>query len=70
MKTSILDRLSSALAQAVLTEDTALSPPVDLAALERAGLFLNALDEAGEWFSCHALFREMLFDTAAQDVRA
>ena len=63
MKTSILDRLSSALAQAVLTEDTAPSPPVDLAALERAGLFLNALDETGEWFSCHALFREMLFDT-------
>ena len=62
MKTSILDRLSSALAQAVLTEDKALSPPVDLAALERAGLFLNALDETGEWFSCHALFREMLFD--------
>ena len=63
MKTSILDRLSSALAQAVLAEDTAPSPPVDLAALERAGLFLNALDEAGQWFSCHALFREMLFDT-------
>ena len=62
MKTSILDRLSSALAQAVLTDDKALSPLVDLAALERAGLFLNAVDETGEWFSCHALFREMLFD--------
>jgi LuxR family maltose regulon positive regulatory protein len=62
LKTSILDRLSSALAQAVLTEDAAPSPPIDLAALERAGLFLNALDEAGQWFRCHALFREMLFD--------
>jgi LuxR family transcriptional regulator, maltose regulon positive regulatory protein len=63
MKTSILDRLSSALAQAVLAEDKAPSLPVDLAALERAGLFLNAVDETGEWFTCHALFREMLFDT-------
>jgi LuxR family maltose regulon positive regulatory protein len=63
MKTSILDRLSSALAQAVLSEDTNQFPSVDLAVLERAGLFLNALDETGEWFRCHALFREMLFDT-------
>ena len=62
MKTSILDRLSSALAQAVLTDDKTLSPLVDLVALERAGLFFNAVDETGEWFSCHALFREMLFD--------
>ncbi|MFN8379811.1 MAG: LuxR C-terminal-related transcriptional regulator [Anaerolineae bacterium] len=62
MKTSILDRMSPALAQAILTEDNVASPPVDLAALESAGLFLNALDETGEWFRCHTLFREMLFD--------
>ncbi len=60
LKTSILDRLSPALAQAVAAEDDTQSLPVDLAALERAGLFLNALDETGEWYACHTLFRETL----------
>jgi LuxR family maltose regulon positive regulatory protein len=63
MKTSILDRLSPALAQAVMAEDALPSSPIDLAALERAGLFLTALDETGEWFQCHALFRELLYRT-------
>ncbi|CUS04269.2 protein of unknown function [Candidatus Promineifilum breve] len=34
--------------------------PTTLVEVERAGLFLNALDNSGEWFTYHALFRDAL----------
>lgn len=63
VKTSILERISPALAQAVMAEEPRPSSVVDLVALERAGLFLTALDETDEWFQYHALFRELLYET-------
>lgn len=61
LKTSILDQMSPALAQAVLGAGTLdLAEQVSLAALEGAGVFVSALDNRGEWYSYHALFRELL----------
>jgi len=61
LKTSILDQMSPALAQAVLEASAMYSgEQVSLAALEGAGVFVSALDNRGEWYSYHALFRELL----------
>ncbi len=61
LKTSILDQMSPALAQAVVgSEDAPHSSQISLPALERAGSFVSALDGSGEWYSYHALFRELL----------
>ena len=61
LKTSILEQTSPALAQAVVAEDgDLLGVQVSLAGLERAGIFVNALDNSGEWYGYHALFRELL----------
>jgi len=61
LKTSILDQMSPALAQAVVGgEDAPRSGQVSLPALERAGSFVSAWDGSGEWYSYHALFRELL----------
>ena len=34
---------------------------VSIAALAQAGLFLNILDEKGQWYAYHSLFRELLY---------
>jgi LuxR family maltose regulon positive regulatory protein len=61
LKTSILDQMSPALAQAVLGAGAMpAGEQVSLAALEGAGVFVSALDNRGEWYSYHALFRELL----------
>ena len=57
IRTSILDRLSGALCDAVLeVEDSA----ADLLDLERAGLFLVPLDSKREWYRYHHLFGGLL----------
>jgi LuxR family maltose regulon positive regulatory protein len=58
VKTAILDRISPSLARAVVGPGAAM--PTTLVEVERAGLFLNALDNSGEWFTYHALFRDAL----------
>lgn len=61
LKTSILEQMSPALAQAVVGgADAQRDGQVSLPALERAGSFVSALDGSGEWYSYHALFRELL----------
>jgi LuxR family transcriptional regulator, maltose regulon positive regulatory protein len=57
-KTAILDRVSPALARTVVGPGAAM--PTTLAEVERVGLFLSALDNKGEWFVYHALFRQTL----------
>jgi len=55
--TSILDRFTAKLCDAVLrTDDSARV----LADLERSNLFLVALDSRGAWYRYHHLFRELL----------
>ncbi len=61
LKTSILEQMSPSLAQAVVgNEDSQRSGQISLSALERAGSFVSMLDGSGEWYSYHALFRELL----------
>ena len=73
LKTSILDRLSPALCDAVTERDDGEQT---LLALERANLFIVRLDESRQWYRYHRLFRDLLrkpraaLDTAALHVRA
>ncbi len=61
LKTSILDQMSPALVQAVVGGEAApRNGQISLPALERAGSFVSALDGSGEWYTYHALFRELL----------
>lgn len=55
--TSILERLSAPLCDAVLDTDRSARL---LAQLEEANLFLTALDEDGTWYRYHPLFRDFL----------
>ena len=56
-RTSILERLSGPLCDAVLeTTDSAR----ELDAIDEAGLFLVRLDRSGSWFRYHGLFRDVL----------
>jgi len=57
LRTSIFDRFSARTCDAVL--GTASSGRL-LAGLERSNLFLVALDEQGDWYRYHHLFRELL----------
>jgi LuxR family maltose regulon positive regulatory protein len=57
LNTSVLSRLSASLCDAVTGNNDGEQM---LAALERAGLFLEALDEAGLWYRYHALFAEAM----------
>lgn len=62
LKTSILDQMSPSLVQAVVGNVEAQGDgQVSLRALERAGSFVSALDGSGEWYTYHALFRELLY---------
>ena len=61
LKTSILERISPALAHTIVDdEDEPPEAQVSLLALERTGIFVTALDNSGEWYCYHALFRELL----------
>ncbi len=61
LKTSILEQMSPSLVQAVVgNEEPQRAGQVSLRTLERAGSFVSALDGSGEWYSYHALFRELL----------
>lgn len=60
-KTAIVDRLSPALARAIVAaEESDATAAVRLAALEQAGVFVSALDNTGSWYEYHALFKELL----------
>ena len=57
MHTAILTRLTGRLCDAVAQREES---DLMLRELERANLFVVALDPAHEWFRCHHLFRELL----------
>ncbi len=57
LRTSILDRLTGSLCDAVLDEQHS---GARLAELARSNLFLVPLDDNGEWFRYHRLFAELL----------
>ena len=56
-RTSVLDRLSGPLCDAVLEESGSAST---LESLARSNLFLVPLDPSGEWYRYHHLFQELL----------
>jgi LuxR family transcriptional regulator, maltose regulon positive regulatory protein len=57
LRTSVLDRMSGPLCDAVAQVE---SSTARLDELERAGLFLLPLDTKRRWYRCHHLFRELL----------
>jgi LuxR family maltose regulon positive regulatory protein len=57
LQTSILDRLSGPLCDAVTGQDNG---KLRLAALERANLFLVPLDDRRQWYRYHQLFADVL----------
>lgn len=57
IKTSILDRLTAALCDAVTGRDDGRQM---LLALDQANLFLVRLDESRQWYRYHRLFRDLL----------
>jgi LuxR family transcriptional regulator, maltose regulon positive regulatory protein len=57
LRTSILDRFTAPLCDAVLGGDSAAGV---LGEIERSNLFLVALDARGVWYRYHHLFRELL----------
>lgn len=57
LQTSVLERFNAALCDAVLQSDDSAA---QIAQLERANLFLVALDDTREWFRYHHLFAELL----------
>ena len=57
LRTSVLDRMSASLCDAVLERDDSGRM---LEQLERANLFVVALDHRRQWFRYHRLFKEML----------
>ena len=59
LRTSILDRICSALCNAVLLDSSASGQEI-LEYVEHANLFLIPLDDAREWFRYHHLFAEFL----------
>ncbi|MCB0184364.1 MAG: hypothetical protein KDE31_08870, partial [Caldilineaceae bacterium] len=65
LHTSILERLSAPLCNAVLESDNAHTL---LATLERANLFVVALDNERQWYRYHHLFAELLRNRLKQVV--
>jgi LuxR family maltose regulon positive regulatory protein len=59
LRTSILDRLTAPLCDAVLADDRPPSAPI-LEHLERANLFLLPLDDERIWYRYHHLFADLL----------
>ncbi|MDQ3930638.1 MAG: hypothetical protein M3328_16015, partial [Chloroflexota bacterium] len=60
LRTSILDDLTAPLCDAVVDQAQLPSSQLMLERLERANLFLVALDERQEWYRYHPLFAEFL----------
>lgn len=67
LQTSILDRMCAELCAALLADEKTDNPVSDigsaqatLATLERANLFVVALDEEGRWYRYHSLFADLL----------
>jgi LuxR family maltose regulon positive regulatory protein len=56
-RTSVLEKLSGALCDAVLSRSRS---GVELAALHGRGLFLHPIDRRREWYRYHPLFRDLL----------
>jgi LuxR family maltose regulon positive regulatory protein len=63
LRTSVLHRFSGALCDFVTNRRDSAQ---HLAEIEQAGLFLEAVDGAGEWFRYHALFAEAMRTEAQQ----
>ncbi|HXJ64614.1 MAG TPA: LuxR C-terminal-related transcriptional regulator [Actinomycetota bacterium] len=63
LRTSVLDRMSPGLCDAVTGGDGAA---LMLADLERSNLFIVPLDEDAAWYRYHLLFRDMLRSEAAR----
>lgn len=59
LRTSLLDRLCAPLCDALL-DDAAISSQSILDDLERANLFIHALDIERHWYRYHPLFRDLL----------
>jgi LuxR family transcriptional regulator, maltose regulon positive regulatory protein len=57
LQTSILSRLTGSLCNAVTSRDDSEQL---LEAMDRANLFLEPLDEAGQWYRYHALFADAM----------
>jgi LuxR family transcriptional regulator, maltose regulon positive regulatory protein len=66
LRTSILEKLSTPLCTAVLTEPSS----VELADLERANLFLIPLDNTRAWYRYHHLFADLLRQCLGESVPA
>jgi LuxR family transcriptional regulator, maltose regulon positive regulatory protein len=64
--TSILDRLSAPLCDALLAGKNSTPSSVQLEYLERANLFLIPLDDEREWYRYHHLFSELLQHTLSK----
>ncbi len=64
LKTSILDRMTAPLCDAILSTEEYSSPALYsqeiLEQLERANLFIIPLDESRQWFRYHQLFADLL----------
>lgn len=65
LRTSVLEKLSAPLCEAVLGKK-----PVELAELERANLFLVPLDNTRNWYRYHHLFAELLRQRLRETVSA
>src|ERR671932_2619659 len=60
VRTSILDQLCGPLCDAVLRDPTTAAGQATLEYLERANLFVVALDNERRWYRYHHLFRDLL----------
>ncbi len=61
LQTSVLDRLTGSLCDELTGRHDSAAL---LEAMERAGLFLESLDDAGRWYRYHALFADAMRATA------
>ncbi len=69
LKTSILDRFSASLCEAVFGEhDTAWNARTCLDWIERSELFVISLDSSREWYRYHHLFQESLQKRLSADM--
>ena len=71
LKTSILDRFSASLCEAMIGEmDTAWNARACLDWIERSELFITPLDDRQEWYRYHHLFQELLQQRLSTEIRA
>lgn len=68
LRTSILNRLCSSLCDAVLL-DPSVSGQETLESLERANLFIVALDNERHWYRYHHLFGDLLRQRQGQNIK-